>query len=174
MSFYMVCCAVFLFWTVTKFRKVVDKEDRQGSDYVLAILVLTILYSFLLWGVTYFATTVVYMSFPNLSTEVREIYKLQELERGMFVVSSKNENGDQVYSYKVVMNGKMVNLKDVKVDKIVVDEEDENTPRIERVVRYVPKNAWTKAIGLGGEIKVIREKIVVNKIEDINVNITGM
>lgn len=174
MSFYMVCCAVFLFWTAAKFGKVVDKEDRQGSHYVLAILVLTILYSFLLWGATYFATTVVYMSFPNLSTEVREIYKLQELERGMFVVSSKNENGDQVYSYKVVMNGKMVNLKDVKVDKIVVDEEDENTPRVERVVRYVPKNTWTKAIGLSGEIKVVIEKIVVNKIEDINVNITGM
>lgn len=174
MSFYMVCCAVFLFWTAAKFGKVVDKEDRQGSHYVLAILVLTILYSFLLWGVTYFTTTVVYMSFPNLSTEVREIYKLQELERGMFVVSSKNKDGDQVYSYKVVMNGKMVNLKDVKVDKIVVDEEDENTPRVERVVRYVPKNTWTKAIGLSGEIKVVIEKIVVNKIEDINVNITGM
>lgn len=171
MSFYMVCCAVFLFWTVAKFRKVVDKEDRQGNDYVLAILVLTILYSFLLWGATYFATTVVYMGFPNLSTEVREIYRLQELERGMFVVSSKNEDGDQVYSYKVVMNGKMVDLKDVKVDKIVVDEEDENTPRVERVVRYVPKNTWTKAIGLSGEIKVVIEKIVVNKIEDINVNI---
>lgn len=174
MSFYMVCCALFLFWTVAKFRKVVDKEDRQGSDYVLAILVLTILYSLLLWGATYFATTVVYMSFPKLSTEVREIHKLQELERGMFVVSSKNKNGDQVYSYKVVKNGKMLNLKDVKVDKVVVDEEDENTPRIERVVRYVPKNTWTKAIGLSGEIKVVREKIVVNKIEDINVNITGM
>lgn len=174
MSFYMVCCAVFLFWTAAKFRKVVDKEDRQGSDYVLAVLVLTALYSFLVWGVTYFATTVVYMSFPNLSTEVREIYKLQELERGVFVVSSKNEDGDQVYSYKVVMNGKMVNPKDVKVDKIVVDEEDENTPRIERVVRYVPKNTWTKAIGLSGEIKVVIEKIVVNKIEDINVNITGV
>lgn len=171
MSFYMVCCAVFLFWTAAKFRKVVDKEDRQGSDYVLAILVLTTLYSFLLWGATYFTTTVVYMGFPNLSTEVREIYRLQELERGMFVVSSKNKDGDQVYSYKVVMNGKMVDLKDVEVDKIVVDEEDENTPRIERVVRYIPKNTWTKAIGLSGEIKVVREKIVVNKIEDVNVNI---
>lgn len=152
--------------------KHIDKEDRGGMVYYLAIILLGLFQALIIYGITFFAilnyyaitdqydvsTSISYLApLPDCESKTKYVaYNYNEEDETMYSFLTLREDGTPEYHVKVVLDDDHVIFADYAG---LQDEKFRPSYRID--VGTIPVNWLTKLTGLEGSPKQTRNKTLV-------------